>query len=130
MHGIKCYTQTTWQTDRQTDKPSLISHLLVEAGYSTCSKCTLAFHAMHAHIQLDKHQGSMHIFCTLALRLPSRKCTQSIYTNNLTFLFHVEQMSHTCKYRYISCKIAQIRPHLLMIWLERMEMCNICCCVY
>lgn len=129
MHGIKCYTQTTWQTDRQTN-PVWFPPLLVEAGYSTCSKCTLAFHAMHAHIQLDKNQGSMQIFCTLALSLPSRKCTQSIYmyTNNLTFLFHVDQMSH--KYRYISCKIAQIRPHLLMIWLERMETCNICCCVY
>lgn len=129
MHGIKCYTQTTWQTDRQTN-PVWFPPLLVEAGYSTCSKCTLAWNAMHAHIQLDKNQGSMQIFCTLALRLPSRKCTQSIYmyTNNLTFLFHVDQMSH--KYRYISCKIAQIRPHLLMIWLERMETCNICCCVY
>lgn len=129
MHGIKCYTQTTWQTDRQTN-PVWFPPLLVEAGYSTCSKCTLAWNAMHAHIQLDKNQGSMQIFCTLALSLPSRKCTQSIYmyTNNLTFLFHVDQMSH--KYRYISCKIAQIRPHLLMIWLERMETCNICCCVY
>lgn len=129
MHGIKCYTQTTWQTDRQTN-PVWFPPLLVEAGYSTCSKCTLAWNAMHAHIQLDKDQGSMQIFCTLALSLPSRKCTQSIYmyTNNLTFLFHVDQMSH--KYRYISCKIAQIRPHLLMIWLERMETCNICCCVY
>lgn len=64
---------TERQTDRKTNpilSPNLISPTFSRAGYSTCSKCTLAFHTLHAHIQLDKHQESIQTTCTLALRLP------------------------------------------------------------